>query len=106
MKKETCGIFQCASWVKNRTVPAAGTFRKSAALCAMAFLLALSLSACGQHEEGTPDAEGGNTKVILTTGFARGEIFRIGSISCMKNELMVYLTNTQNQYENVFGEEI
>lgn len=106
MKKETCAIFQCASWVKNRTVPAAGTFRKSAALCAMIFLLVLSLSACGQHEEGTPDAEGGNTKVILTTGFARGEVFRIGSVSCMKNELMVYLTNTQNQYETVFGEEI
>lgn len=106
MKKQTFSIFRCASRVKNRTVPAAGTFRKSAALCALVFLFALGLSACGQHEEGTPDAEGGNTKVILTTGFARGEVFRIGSVSCMKNELMVYLTNTQNQYETVFGEEI
>lgn len=74
--------------------------------CLMAFsltVLLLMVSACAQGGVGESE---NSTKVILTTGFARGEIFRIGSVSCMKSELMVYLTNTQNQYENVFGEEI
>lgn len=47
-----------------------------------------------------------DTKVIFTTGFNEDELFRIGSLSCTKAEFMVYLTNTQNQYENVYGPEI
>ncbi len=46
------------------------------------------------------------TKVIFTRGFEEDELFRIGSHSCSKAEFMVYLTNTQNQYENVYGPEI
>lgn len=49
---------------------------------------------------------GENTKVVLTTGFNKDEIFRIESISCTLPEVMVFLTNTQNQYESVYGEEI
>ncbi len=66
------------------------------------FLLAsvLCLAGCGKAKE---DA---NTKVVLTTGFAKDEIFRIESISCTVPEIMVYLTNTQNQYESVYGPEI
>ena len=52
--------------------------------------------ACGQ----------GGTKVVLTMGFAKDEIFRIETMSCTKPELMVYLTTTQNQYEEVYGPEI
>lgn len=47
-----------------------------------------------------------DTKLVFTTGFDKDEIFRIGSLSCSKGEFMVYLTNTQNQYENVYGTEI
>ena len=47
-----------------------------------------------------------DTKVIFTTGFNEDELFRIDSLSCSKAEFMVYLTNTQNQYENVYGPEI
>lgn len=47
-----------------------------------------------------------DNKVIFTTGFDADELFRIGSLSCSKAEFMVYLTNTQNQYENVYGSEI
>lgn len=54
------------------------------------------LSAC--------DADG--TKVVFTTGFGKDEIFRIGSESCTVAEVMVYLTNIQNQYENVYGSEV
>ena len=74
--------------------------------CAAVLMFALIFCACGQKEGAGTAGEGGGTKVILTTGFERGEIFRIGSAYSMKNELMVYLTNTQNQYETVFGEEI
>lgn len=46
------------------------------------------------------------TKIVLTTGFSEGEVFRIETMSCSLAEIMVYLTNTQNQYESVYGEEI
>lgn len=48
----------------------------------------------------------GSTKVVLMTGFHKDEVFRIEEISCTLPEMMVYLTNTQNQYESVFGTEI
>lgn len=47
-----------------------------------------------------------NKKVVLTTGFSKNEVFRIETVSCYKNEIMVYLINTQNQYEQVYGEKI
>ena len=65
----------------------------------MATLLAmlLFLTGCGAENA---------TKVVLTTGFKKDEIFRIEDASCMMPEIMVYLTNTQNQYESVYGKEI
>ena len=62
------------------------------------FLLAFSFCACGKEESGG--------KVIFTTGFGEDELFRIGEISCTKAEYMLYLTNMQNDYEGVFGEQI
>lgn len=47
-----------------------------------------------------------DTKIVLTTGFTKDEVFRIESASCYKKEVMVYLTNLQNQYEQVYGTEI
>lgn len=61
-------------------------------------LAALSLGGCGGEE--------GGSRVIFTTGLGRDEVFRIGRSSCTLPEFMVYLTNTQNQYENVYGEQI
>ncbi|MGN1180200.1 MAG: peptidylprolyl isomerase [Suilimivivens sp.] len=61
-------------------------------------LLVLLLSGCND--------DGKNTRVVLTTGFAKDEIFRIENKSCTLSEIMVFLTNTQNQYESVYGEEI
>lgn len=63
-------------------------------------LLLLSLflcTGCGKMED---------TKVILTTGFGKDEVFRIEKMSCSLPEIMVYLTNTGNQYETIFGDEI
>ncbi len=47
-----------------------------------------------------------NMKVVLTTGFSKNEIFRIEEVSCTRSEIMVYLTNIQNRYENVYGDKI
>lgn len=58
----------------------------------------LFLTACGR--------EGSNTRIVLTTGFGKEEVFRIEGISCTVPEIMVYLTNTQNRYEEVYGEQI
>lgn len=49
---------------------------------------------------------GEDTKVVLTTGLKKNEVFRISEKSCTLPEVMVYLTNMQNQYEAVYGEEI
>lgn len=48
----------------------------------------------------------GNTKFVLTTGLASDEVFRIGDVSCMLPEALVYLTNQKNQYENIYGIEM
>lgn len=50
--------------------------------------------------------EGSDTKLVLTTGFKKDEIFRIETMSCTLPEAMVYLTNAQEQYESAFGKEI
>lgn len=60
-------------------------------------LVVLALAGCGKD---------GNTTVVLTTGFAKNEVFRIEDSSCSLTEVMVYLTNTQNQYESVYGSRI
>lgn len=69
-------------------------------VAAMAAVLGLlSLTGCGAKDDN-------GTKVVLTTGFDKDEVFRIEKISCRLPEIMVYLTNSQNQYESVYGTEI
>lgn len=73
-------------------------WKKTAALLLAVGILTGMVSGCG---------EGGfGTKVVLTTGFEKDEIFRIETSSCKLSELMVYLTTIQNRYESVFGREI
>lgn len=47
-----------------------------------------------------------DTKIVLTTGFEKDEVFRLGDSNCTVPEIMVYLTNIQNQYESIYGDEI
>lgn len=61
-------------------------------------LILCFFTGCGSDEQ--------TTKIVLTTGLAENEVFRIENISCFQNEMMVYLTNMQNQYENVYGSQI
>lgn len=64
----------------------------------------LLLPACGKDEEaGEKQEKSAVTQIVLTTGFEKDEVFRIGSSSCHVNEFMVYLTNIQNRYEAVYG---
>ena len=68
-------------------------------VCILAMcILCCALSACGRDGDGTT--------IVLTTGMAKDEIFRIEDKKCLLPEIMVYLTNTQNQYEEVYGAEI
>lgn len=73
--------------------------KKLAAYVLAAGVLAGTFTGCGKNE-------GIGTKVVLTTGFEKDEIFRIETSSCKLPELMVYLTTIQNRYENVYGKEI
>lgn len=61
----------------------------------LAALLFCGLPGCGKE-----------TKVVLTTGLAEDEVFRIEGISCTLPEVMLYLTNVQKQYESVYGSQI
>ena len=44
--------------------------------------------------------------LIITTGFRRGEVFRIGSTGCKIGEMRVYLLDLQKQHEALFGDAI
>ena len=46
------------------------------------------------------------TEVVLTSDFLPDEVFRLEGRPCMKNEIMVYLANSENQYSEVFGDDI
>lgn len=81
----------------------AGFRRRNFGTLALLLMLGVLVTGCaGEKESGA----GGGTKVVLTTGFDKDEVFKIGTASCKKAEVMVYLTNMQNQYEGVYGEQI
>ena len=46
------------------------------------------------------------TEIVLTTDFEEGEVFRIEKMSCYVPEVMVYLVNSENQYDGIFGPDI
>lgn len=47
-----------------------------------------------------------DARVVFTKGLGRDEVFRIGDAVCTRPEMMVYLTNIRNQYENVYGAQV
>lgn len=84
--------------MKNYRNAPTGRKKRTAVLTSLLLCFAMLLTACGKNQEGT--------KVVLTTGFDKNEIFRIESASCTLPEIMVYLTNTQNRYESIYGAQI
>lgn len=71
---------------------------KRLAILALVLTMVLGLCGCAFGDK--------ETKLVFTTGFAKDELFRIEDLSCTRAEFMVYLTNTQNQYESVYGKDI
>ncbi len=65
------------------------------ALCLLSMVFILACTGCG-----------GDKTVVLTTGLSQDEIFKIESEVCTRPEIMLYLTNMQNVYEGVYGEQI
>ena len=59
----------------------------TAVLCML--LCAAVLAGCGRS-------------LIITTGFGRGDVFRIGSESCKMSEVRVYLLDLQKENERLF----
>ena len=47
-----------------------------------------------------------SVKIVFTTGFDENAVFMIEDISCTKPEVMVYLVNTENIYDEVFGDNV
>ncbi len=76
----------------------AGKLKKALKMLLAAGICAAVVSGCGGKDS--------DTKVVLTTGFEKDEVFRIETSVCTLPELMVYLTNIQNRYEGVYGAEI
>ena len=73
-------------------------WKKSKTLITVLLFAVLYLCGCSRINR--------DTKIVLTTGFTKDEVFRIETASCYKKEVMVYLTNLQNRYEQVYGTEI
>lgn len=68
-------------------------YRKAGALLLCLMLSLGALTSCGD-------------KLVFTTGMGKEDVFRIGGEVCTVPEVMVYLTNTGNQYESVYGPEV
>jgi foldase protein PrsA len=43
-----------------------------------------------------------DTKIIISIGFDKEEVFRLDTLSCMKSEIYVYLADMQVEYEDAF----
>ncbi|MCR4655925.1 MAG: peptidylprolyl isomerase [Lachnospiraceae bacterium] len=59
-------------------------------------IISLLFPGCGRRK----------TEIVLTTDFLEDEVFRIENSSCFKKEVMVYLVNSENSYDLLFGPEI
>ena len=57
---------------------------------------AFTFCACGDN----------GSRIVFTAGMGKDEVFRIGNSICTVREMTVYLTNTKNQYEKVYGTQV
>ncbi|SFQ27408.1 foldase protein PrsA [Butyrivibrio proteoclasticus] len=64
----------------------------------LALALSLALTGCGTDLS--------DIRLVFTTGFSKNEVFTIEDRSCNLSEALVYLVNTQEGYEQSFGNDI
>ncbi|MCR5282104.1 MAG: peptidyl-prolyl cis-trans isomerase [Lachnospiraceae bacterium] len=66
------------------------------------------LGGCGNQDLVSEQEEGEDASyhIVLTTEENEDEIFRIGDITCMKDQAQLYLTNMQGRYQEIFTDEI
>lgn len=89
----------------TETTKGRGILKKINSICNyICFLVIISVLITGCADKA--QLSKGTTRIVLTTGFGKDEIFRIEKKSCSVAEVMVYITNYKNQYENTFGAEI
>ena len=67
--------------------------KRAGALLFCLLLCAVVLAGCGRS-------------LVITTGFRRGEVFRLGKESCRIGEMRVYLLDLQKQSEAMYGDAI
>ncbi|MGL5260714.1 MAG: peptidylprolyl isomerase [Lachnospiraceae bacterium] len=67
-------------------------------ICLLLFIMAFALTGCGLGDL--------RKKIVLTTGFAKNEVFIINNISCTVPEYMIYVSTIQEQYESVYTNKI
>lgn len=91
---------------KNINTKVKKIIKKTALVLSIIMLISV-IAGCGSKKaEQDETISENNTKIVFTTGFTKNEIFRIGKSSCSLSEVMLYLTNIQNQYEAIYGSEI
>lgn len=73
--------------------------KKLTPIVAIAAALMLTISGCSP-------AQLLDRRIVFTTGFDDGVVFRIEDMSCSLTEALVYLVNTQKGYEETFGSDI
>ena len=84
--------------MREKKVIRSNLIKRAVAAGLISMLAVGSLTACGNS--------GSSTAAGILSGFGKNELFRVGDVSCSVPEYMVFLTNTQNQYEQVYGSEI
>lgn len=72
--------------------------KKQIWIAMLSIFVVLSFSLTGCKKTGA--------KIVLTTDFNEDEIFRIEDNICTKPEIMVYLVNIENNYDEIFSDEI
>ena len=79
---------------RRKALPAAGGKKAfPTALLTLLMIVALILSGCGQ-------------RLVMTKGYGKQELFRIGNTQCMLPEYNVFLLNLQKHCERTFGHEV
>lgn len=68
-------------------------------LVGLMFIISTVFSACAEKETE-------KKHYVLTTAFERDEVMRINNMSCYLPEMMMYLTTIQNEYAQVYSEEV